>query len=37
MRKFALLALLAFAFLATARTTRIENPIPGCDPCPWVR
>jgi hypothetical protein len=37
MRKLILLALAVFAFVATARTNRIEIPLPGCDPCPWVR
>ena len=37
MKKLVLLAMVAFAFLATARTTRVEVPIPGCNPCPFVR
>jgi hypothetical protein len=37
MRKLILLALAVFAFVATARTTRIEIPLPECNPCPWVR
>jgi hypothetical protein len=32
-----LLALIAFSMLATARTTRIDLPVPQCDPCPFVR
>jgi len=37
MKKMIVLALAAFAFLATARTTRIEIPLPGCNPCPFVK
>jgi hypothetical protein len=37
MKKLALLALIAFSFLATARTSNIVSPIPGCNPCDWVR
>jgi hypothetical protein len=36
MKKLVLLALIAFSFLA-ARPVRVDNPIPQCDPCPWVR
>lgn len=36
MKKLVLLALVAFTFLATARTTRIDIPLPQCDPCPWI-
>jgi len=36
MKKMMLLAVIAIAFLATART-RIGGPLPECDPCPWVR
>jgi hypothetical protein len=36
MKKLVLLALVAFAFLATARTTRVDVPLPGCDPCPFI-
>ena len=37
MKKLVVLALAAFAFLATARTSRIDIPIPQCNPCPFVR
>jgi hypothetical protein len=37
MKKLVMLALIAFSFLATARTTRIDLPVPQCDPCPFVR
>jgi hypothetical protein len=37
MKKLAVLAFAAFAFLATARTARIEIPLPMCNPCPFVR
>jgi hypothetical protein len=37
MKKFVLLALLALSFLATARTSQVIGPIPGCNPCDWVR
>ena len=37
MKKFLVLAMMAFAFLATGATNRAENPMPQCDPCPFVR
>jgi hypothetical protein len=37
MKKLVLLALVAFAFLASARTARIDIPIPQCSPCPFVQ
>jgi len=37
MKKLVILALAAFAFLATARTTRIAVPLPQCNPCPAVK
>lgn len=37
MKKLVVFALLAFGFLATARTARIEVPLPQCNPCPFVR
>jgi hypothetical protein len=37
MKKLVLLAMVAFAFLAAARTTRIDIPIPTCSPCPYVQ
>ena len=36
MKKLALLALIALSMFAT-RTNKSDNPLPGCDPCPWVR
>ncbi len=36
MKKLMLLALVAFAFMASARTTRIDVPLPTCNPCPFV-
>jgi hypothetical protein len=37
MKKLVLLAMVAFAFLASARTARIDIPIPQCTPCPFVQ
>ncbi len=37
MKKLVVLALVGFAFLATARTARIDIPLPMCNPCPMVR
>jgi hypothetical protein len=37
MKKLILLALVAFSFLATARPSKIEMPLPSCNPCPFVR
>jgi hypothetical protein len=37
MKKLILLAMVAFSFLATARTSSIIVPFPQCDPCPFVR
>ena len=36
MKKLVLVALVAFSFLASARTTRIDMPFPQCNPCPFV-
>jgi len=36
MKKFVLLALLALSFLAI-HTPAADNPLPECDPCPFVR
>jgi hypothetical protein len=36
MKKIVVLALTAFALLATARTTRVDIPLPQCDPCPFI-
>jgi len=37
MKKLVLLAMVAFAFLASARTARIDIPLPTCNPCPYVQ
>jgi hypothetical protein len=37
MKKLVLLALVAFAFLATAKPVKSDLPFPGCQPCDWVR
>lgn len=38
MKKLIVIAVLTFSFLATARTTnKHDNPIPTCNPCPFVR
>lgn len=37
MKKLVLFAMVAFTLLATARTARIDIPLPDCDPCPFVR
>jgi len=38
MKKAALLVIFVLSFIASAHTTnKGENPIPGCNPCPWVR
>jgi hypothetical protein len=37
MKKLVLFALVAFAFLATAKSTKSDLPFPQCDPCPFVR
>jgi len=36
MKKIVMLALLTVAFLA-AHPPKSDNPLPGCDPCVWVR
>jgi hypothetical protein len=36
MKKLVLLAMVACAFLASARTARVDIPIPACNPCPFV-
>lgn len=36
MKKLALLALMAITMLA-ARPVKHDNPLPQCEPCPWVR
>jgi hypothetical protein len=37
MKKLFLLAMVAFALLASARTTGISIPIPQCNPCPFIQ
>jgi len=37
MKKLFLLALVAFAVLATAQTARVDIPLPTCNPCPFVK
>ena len=38
MKKAALLVVFVLSFIASARTTsKVENPFPRCNPCPWVR
>lgn len=37
MKKLVVFALVAFACLATARTARVDVPMPMCNPCPFVR
>jgi len=38
MKKLMFLALALFSFLAVARTTKpSDNPVPGCNPCDWIR
>ena len=36
MKKLVLLALVAFTYLA-AHASQIITPVPGCNPCDWVR
>jgi hypothetical protein len=36
MKKLLLVALFAMSMFAT-RANKADNPLPGCDPCPWVR
>jgi hypothetical protein len=37
MKKFAILAFIAFSLFAALPTNKSENPIPMCNPCDWVR
>jgi hypothetical protein len=37
MKKLTILAFIALSLFAARPTVNIENPIPTCDPCPWVR
>jgi hypothetical protein len=36
MKKLALLAFIALSMFAT-KANKADNPLPMCDPCPWVR
>ncbi len=36
MKKLMLLAVLTISYLV-AQPVKHENPLPTCDPCPWVR
>lgn len=37
MKKLTILAFMALSLFAAGTTNKIENPIPMCQPCPWVR
>jgi hypothetical protein len=38
MKKAALLVVFVLSFIASARTAnKVDNPLPKCDPCPFVR
>ena len=37
MKKLTLLAFIALSLFAARTTNQIFNPIPTCEPCPWVR
>ena len=37
MKKIMILAFLALSLFATGTKNKTGNPIPTCDPCPWVR
>jgi hypothetical protein len=37
MKKLTIIAFIALSLFAARPTTQAENPIPTCDPCPWVR
>lgn len=36
MKTLLLVAIFALSIFA-APTNKADNPLPGCDPCPWVR
>jgi hypothetical protein len=36
MKKLTLLALIALSMFAN-KANKADNPLPMCDPCPWVR
>ncbi len=35
MRRLIMIAMLAMSFFAATSGSRADEPIPGCDPCPW--
>jgi len=37
MKKLTVLAFIALSLFAATATNKAENPIPTCQPCPWVR
>jgi hypothetical protein len=37
MKKIMILAFLALSLFAKGTTNKNGNPLPTCDPCPWVR
>jgi len=37
MKKLTILAFIALSLFAAKPTNRNSNPIPTCEPCPWVR
>jgi hypothetical protein len=37
MKKLTILTFIALSLFAARPTNKIGNPIPECNPCPWVR
>ena len=37
LRKVMMIAALAVSFFAATSVCRAQDPIPECNPCPWVR
>jgi len=37
LRKVMMIAALAVSFFAATSGSRAQDPIPECNPCPWVR
>jgi hypothetical protein len=37
MTKLTILAFIALSLFAARTANQVGNPIPTCDPCPWVR
>jgi hypothetical protein len=37
MKKLTIIAFIALSLFAARPTNNIENAIPTCNPCPWVR